>query len=142
MLIVNWIPGLSRLPPKLYVYLRPCPFSKCWSDLYRLWCASSPFLSALRLPLFGLLKDLKVFLHLLAPPVSNCDRFSILIYLLIYSTCDGKAEFSASLLQSSLSHDLSENILICCFDAQDTFLIIINVENVMLLNIFMEVIEK
>ncbi len=34
------------------------------------------------------------------------------------------------------------NILICCFDAQDTFLIIINFENVMLLNIFMEVIEK
>ncbi len=41
-----------------------------------------------------------------------------------------KAEFSASLLQSSASHDPSEIILICWFAAQDTFLIIINVENV------------
>jgi len=40
-----------------------------------------------------------------------------------------KAVFSASLLQSSVSHDPSEIILICCFDAQETFLIIINVEN-------------
>jgi len=35
-----------------------------------------------------------------------------------------KAEFSASLLQSSLSHDPSETILICWFAAQETFLII------------------
>ncbi len=40
-----------------------------------------------------------------------------------------KAEFSASLLQSSVSHDPSEIILICWFAAQETFLIIINVEN-------------
>ncbi len=33
-------------------------------------------------------------------------------------TCGGKAEFSTSLLQSSVSHDLSEIILICWFDAQ------------------------
>ncbi len=39
-----------------------------------------------------------------------------------------KAEFSAS-LQSSESHDPSEIILICWFAAQETFLIIINVEN-------------
>jgi len=39
-----------------------------------------------------------------------------------------KAEFSASLLQSSL-HDPSEIILICWFAAQETILIIINVEN-------------
>ncbi len=39
-----------------------------------------------------------------------------------------KAEFSASLLQSSVSHDSSE-IIICRFDAQQTFLIIINFEN-------------
>ncbi len=39
-----------------------------------------------------------------------------------------KAEFSASLLQSSVSHDPSEIILICWFAAQETFLII-NVEN-------------
>ncbi len=40
-----------------------------------------------------------------------------------------KAEFSASLLQSSVSHDPSEIILIYWFAAQKTFLIIINVEN-------------
>ena len=40
-----------------------------------------------------------------------------------------KAEFSASLLQSSVSHDPSEIILICWFAAQETFMIIINVEN-------------
>ncbi len=40
-----------------------------------------------------------------------------------------KAEFSVSLLHSSVSHP-SEIILICWFDAQETFLIIIiNVEN-------------
>ncbi len=42
--------------------------------------------------------------------------------------CDGKAEFAASLLQSSVSHDPSEIILICWFAAQEIFLIIQNVE--------------
>ncbi len=46
----------------------------------------------------------------------------------IYS-CDYKAEFTASLLQSSVSHDSSEIIIIYWFDAQETFLIVINVEN-------------
>ncbi len=40
-----------------------------------------------------------------------------------------KAEFSASFLQSSVSHDPSEIILICWFAAQETFIIIINVES-------------
>ncbi len=40
-----------------------------------------------------------------------------------------KAELSASLLQSSVSHDASEIILIYWFATQETFLIIINVEN-------------
>jgi len=40
-----------------------------------------------------------------------------------------KTEFSASLLQSSVSHDPSEIILICWFGGQETFLVIINVEN-------------
>ncbi len=40
----------------------------------------------------------------------------------IYS-CDGKSEFS--LLQSSVSHDASEIILICWFGAQEAFIIII-----------------
>ncbi len=38
-----------------------------------------------------------------------------------------KAEFSASLLQSSVSHDPSEIILIYWFAAQETFMIISNV---------------
>ena len=40
------------------------------------------------------------------------------------------AECSASLLQSSVSHDPSEITLIWGFDAQETFMIIINVENI------------
>jgi len=41
---------------------------------------------------------------------------------------DGKAEFLASSLQSPLSPDPSETILLSCwFGAQETFLIIINV---------------
>ncbi len=37
--------------------------------------------------------------------------------------CDFKAVFSASLLQSSVSHDTSEIIIICWFTAQETFCI-------------------
>ncbi len=49
-----------------------------------------------------------------------------------------KAEFSASLLQSSVSHDLSEIILIFWFAAQEKLLIITNVENVFIFqNFFM-----
>ncbi len=43
------------------------------------------------------------------------------------------------LLQSSVSHDPLEIILICLFDAQETF-IIINVENSFAADIFMEII--
>jgi len=39
--------------------------------------------------------------------------------------CDAKAEFSASLLQSSVSLDPSEIILIWLSDAQKTFIIIL-----------------
>ncbi len=49
-----------------------------------------------------------------------------------------KDEFLASLLQSSVTHDLSEIILICWFAAQETFLIIIHFSAVVLLNIFMK----
>ncbi len=38
-----------------------------------------------------------------------------------------KAEFSASLLQTSM-HDPSEIILMCWYDAKETFCIIISVE--------------
>ncbi len=51
---------------------------------------------------------------------------------------NGKVDFSASLLQSSVSHDPSEIILICWFDAQETFLIIINAEYFVLLNTFVK----
>ncbi len=48
--------------------------------------------------------------------------------ILIYFKCDyGKAEFSASILQSS--HDPSEIILIWCIGDQETVIIIIHVEN-------------
>ncbi len=40
-----------------------------------------------------------------------------------------KTEFSASLLQSSVSHDPSEITVICRYTAQKTFPIIINEEN-------------
>ncbi len=56
-------------------------------------------------------------------------------------SCEGKAKFSASLLQSSVSHDPSEIILICWFCAQETWpitIIIINTENITLLNIFLD----
>jgi len=47
--------------------------------------------------------------------------------------CDDKAEFSASLIQSWVSFESSEIILICWFSAQEAFIIIIiiiiNVEN-------------
>ncbi len=44
-----------------------------------------------------------------------------------------------NLLQSAVSHDPSEIILICWFAAQETFLDIINVENnCVLLNIFVK----
>ncbi len=49
--------------------------------------------------------------------------------VLKYCFIDGQTEYSASLLQSSVSHDPSEIILICWFAAQETFLIIFNVEN-------------
>ncbi len=46
--------------------------------------------------------------------------------------------FQQPLNQSSVSHDPSEIILICWFSAQETFIIIINIENLVLLNIFAE----
>ncbi len=41
-----------------------------------------------------------------------------------------KVNFQPSFIQSSVSRDPSEIILICIFGAQETFLIIINVENI------------
>ncbi len=43
-----------------------------------------------------------------------------------------QGEFQKSLLQFSESHDPSETILIYWFAAQETFLIIISVENILL----------
>ncbi len=44
-------------------------------------------------------------------------------------SCYDKAEFPASFIQSSVSRDSSEIILIYWFAAQESFLIIIYVEN-------------
>jgi len=55
--------------------------------------------------------------------------FSILIYFQMYFIPVIKAEFSASLLQSSVSHDPLEIIYSWWFAAQKTFIIIINAEN-------------
>ncbi len=50
--------------------------------------------------------------------------FSIVIHLNVIYSWDGKAYFSASLLQSSVSHDPSEIILICqIIAAQETFVL-------------------
>ncbi len=59
-----------------------------------------------------------------------CNVFEHLIY-----SCDVKAEFSASLLQSSVSHDPLEIILIYWFSAQETSHIMIKLKTAMLLNI-------
>ncbi len=49
------------------------------------------------------------------------------MYFLFYLfSFDGKAEFSASLPQSSVSHDPSEIILICWFAVQEKFLFFIS----------------
>ncbi len=49
------------------------------------------------------------------------------IIIILFLWC--KAEFLASLLQSSVSHDPSEIILTYWFAAQETFILIIYVEN-------------
>ncbi len=46
-----------------------------------------------------------------------------------------KTQFLASLLQSSVSHDPSEIILICWFAAQETFVIIIIIIIIIIINI-------
>ncbi len=58
----------------------------------------------------------------------------IIQYLKYNYSCDGKAEFSALLLKSLVSHGPSEIILRCWFGTQDTFLTICNAEAVKLLN--------
>ncbi len=47
------------------------------------------------------------------------------IFQNLICSCDGKADFQQSLLQSLVSRDLSEIILICWFADQETFLIIV-----------------
>ncbi len=67
----------------------------------------------------------------------------IYIYIYIYMyfkchySCNGKAEFSAALLQSSLSHDPYRNHSNILIAAQETFHIIFNVENKCFSLIFM-----
>ncbi len=53
-------------------------------------------------------------------------QFKIPVFsLIIFQNVNSKVEFSASLLQSSVSHDLSEIILICQFAAKEIFRITI-----------------
>ncbi len=47
----------------------------------------------------------------------------------VWAEAKGNAEFSASLIQSSVSHDPLEIILIYWFGDQEAYLIIIKVEN-------------
>ncbi len=56
------------------------------------------------------------------------------IFKNVFFPCDGKAQFSASLIHSSVSHDPSEIILICRCGAQEMLLMIRKA--VVLLNIF------
>ncbi len=59
--------------------------------------------------------------------LNNRFLFEYILKCNLFPWC--KAEFSATLLQSSVSHDPSEIIIIYLFAAKETFLIIINVEN-------------
>ncbi len=66
------------------------------------------------------------------------ELFSMWMYFKMPFIHVTKAEFSASLLQSSVSHDSSEIILIFWFAALETFLIIINVDNSCAASYFLE----
>ncbi len=55
--------------------------------------------------------------------------FYLNIYREVIYSCDGKAEFSASFLQSSVSHDSSEIILIFWFASEEKFMIIMKTAN-------------
>ncbi len=69
----------------------------------------------------------------------NCFLFDYILKCNLFLWC--KAEFSASLLQASVSHDPSEIIQIFWFAAQETFSssIIINVENSFVKNKLMNI---
>ncbi len=61
-------------------------------------------------------------------------------FFLIY--CNGIAEFSASLLQSSVSHDPSEINLICWFGVQETFFLLSStLKTIVLHNILVETVH-
>ncbi len=73
-----------------------------------------------------------------------CFLFEYILKCNLFMRCI--AEFSASLLQSSVSRDPSEIILICWFGAQQTFIVIISIihfekfkNKFVLLNIFVEI---
>ncbi len=61
--------------------------------------------------------------HLFDQKYSNIAKYycNLNVFLYFLNVICGKAEFSASLLQSSVLHDPSEIILICWFDGQETF---------------------
>ncbi len=51
-----------------------------------------------------------------------------------FISVNAKLNFQQPILQSSVSHDPPEIILICWFGAQETYLILINIENVYVIN--------
>ncbi len=66
--------------------------------------------------------------------------FFYFILFFIILTGPNYLEFSASLLQSTVSHDPSETILICWFATHEIFIIIINIKNCVL-NILVETVK-
>ncbi len=65
-------------------------------------------------------------------------KIFVVVVFELFFLYDNKAEFSASLLQSSVSHDPSEIILTCSFAAQKNFLLLSMFKTVVLLNIIVE----
>jgi len=74
-------------------------------------------------------------------------QFKTVFYLNIFKkviySCDNKAEFSASLLQSCMTLQKSNNMLICsnCLQLNKHFLLLSMLKTVVLLNIFEETIS-
>ncbi len=81
--------------------------------------------------------NINMYITMLNPPrglmielFSNVNILSNVIWF--------KTEFSALYLQSLVSHDPLEIMLIWWFDAQETFLIMINVQTVVRIHIYVE----
>ncbi len=122
------MPGSSQDMYFSWIFL-----SNSWGYLVKL-CYSIPPFKSLGIVMFSK-RSHQSCIYLIKNTVKTdiCEillQFKITVFCCkIYLKCNlflwCAAEFSASLLQSSVSHDPSEIILICWFAAQETFLIII-----------------